>query len=820
MRITKFTLAGIGLLTFSLTSATDPWNQANEMLRQAVKRTDPISNPYSDSGNNDVKDAALYIPMDYYREDQERLYESFWKDEASEWQRTVYSLLTESSDRYDNTDATYTLAQLHLWGDYGFPHNKTLAFRYASRFNEMTKWSNSSILFDLGVMYSTGLFGYIPVDTVKSLLCYQMSASLGNIRAKNALAYKYYSGHSVPRDCSKALLLYKEIADEIRDSFSDEEWNVRFPYIETYNVRIPDFSDGLLGKDLSSMDLTTKRVASARPDITSSFLTQMNGGQIVLKFGSRASGGAFSTEDDESEDRLVDIYYTAWDDYRGTYTKARDCEASRKLLELTFRAYDADVPYMDNLQKFFYGRCLDLLGHIYFTGEAEGSPNITLAEKYLRRSIEVIEKNSSLRCRSNIDLGLINQYLYNNVTEALRYYKKVSATHSNDGTVEFQLAKLSRKYPEMELGDPFGLMQTAHLLGHCHATYEFATMTEQSMNNRYSCEDSAYLYKKFVEGNEQIMAPQLRTAYGELLRGNAEVALWGYALAAEQGFEPAQVSAAYILYQLPCNFEEPPRTLPERKQMAISYYIRAFKQDNVDAGVVAGDIFYRMGNYSKALSAYQSAALKFSPQAIWNLGYMYEHGLGTEVDFHLAKRYYDQALEHNSKLYLAVKLSVLKLRLKSWLTWVTNGRLKYGRIDDDDIVNDSDSWFERIIKSFKKANRENSGIPISNDAQSNGRGVPAQRQRQTQQEQRQQRQQQDAEQEQLHVTIWDRLENLGIQPEDLMTIAFVLFIFLFSLIIRTLAARRGWNVRNNNGMRIQINGQRPRGNFDIQVLAI
>lgn len=814
MKLTGIVLAGIELLAIPQVVATDPWSEANEMLRQAVKKTDPTSSPYLNDRNNELsKEAVFYIPMDYYRDIQERQYEHFWEEEASEWQKTVYSLLKQSSDEYKNPDATYTLAQLHLWGHYDFPHNKTLAFEYADKFNELTNWSNSSILFDLAVMHSTGIFGYIPVDTVKALLCFQISASLGDIRAKNALAYKYYSGNNVPRDCSKGLLLYKEVADEIRASFSDEEWNIRFPYIETYNIRIPDFSDGLLGKGLSSMELTTKRVASARPDITSSLLTQMNGGHVVLKFGSGTSGGAFSNDDDESEDRLVDIFYTAWDDYKGTYAKPRDCETSRKLLEMTYEAYDADVSYMDNLQKFFYGRCLDLLGHIYFTGEAQGTPNISLAEKYLKRSVEVIEKHSSVRCRSNIDLGLINQYIHRNLTEAIRYYKRVRNSHGNDGTVDFQLAKLTQEHPELELGDPFVHMQTAYLLGHSLSIYEFAKMTEQSANERYSCEDSAHLYKKFVEVNEGIMAPQLRIAYGELLRGNTEVALWAYAQAAEQGFEPAQISAAYLLYQIPRIFEDPPRTLPERRQMAISYYIRAFKQDNVDAGVVAGDIFYQMGNYSKAVSAYQSASLKFSPQAIWNLGYMYEHGLGTEVDFHLAKRYYDQVLEHNSKLYLSVKLSVLKLRIKSWLTWITNGKLKYGQMEDDDNIGERDSWFKKLIKSFKKAGRENSGIPAGAKSEDAARTAPAHRQTQNQQQQQQQNQ------EQGQTTYWDRLESLGLQLEDLMTIAFVLFILLFSLVIRTLATRRGWNVRNN-GMRIQINGQRPRGNLDIQIFAI
>lgn len=809
MRITK--VLSIGLALVHLASATDPWDQAKEMLRQAVKRTDPIGGSVKGEGSHwEHRDAALYIPMDYYKEEEERRYTLFWNEKATEWQRTVYNLLVESSNQYDNAEATYALAQLHLWGDYDFPHNKTLAFKYADKFNNLTRWTNSSILFDLAVMHSTGLFGEIPVEPLKAVLCYQRAASLGDIRAKNALAYKYYTGSNVPRDCNRALLLYREIADEIRDSFADEEWNVYFPYVESFNVRIPDFSDGLLGKGISLMALSTKRMASARPDITSSFLTRMNGGQIILNFGSGSNGAAFANDDDESDDRLVDIYYTAWDEYKGTYTKNRNCDAARRLLEVTFTAYDSQVPYMDNLQRFFYARCLDLLGHIYFTGEAQESQNIALAEKYLQRSIEVIGKSSSVRCRSNIDLGLINQYVYGNETEAIRYYKRMGSSHSNDGTVEFQLAKLSKKYPALHLGDPFTLMQTAYLRGHSPSIYEFAVMTEQSINNRYSCEDTTYYLKRFAEENELILAPQLRIAYGELLRGNAEVALWAYAQAAEQGFEAAQVSAAYILYQLPFNFEDPPRTIPERKLMAISYYIRAFKQDNVDAGVVAGNIFYDMGNYTKAMSMYQSASLKFSPQAIWNLGYMYEHGLGTDVDFHLAKRYYDQVLEHNPKHYLSVKLSVLKLRLKSWLTWLTGGRLKYGTIEEDDRTNSmAESWFSKLTSSFKKAGRENSGLPRDSESSRESRTTEAQEQQQ------QQQQQQESDED----SIWDTLESFGLQIEDLMTIGFVLFIFLFSLVIRTLAARRGWNVRNN-GMRIQINGQRPRGNFDIQVFAI
>ncbi|AQZ12096.1 HRD3 (YLR207W) [Zygosaccharomyces parabailii] len=788
--------------------AEDPWPEAQKLLNNSIKRSDPIiSSSNAFLFDYEMEENHLYIPADYSVEREELNYAQYWDSQATEWARVIYKFLTESSDHFNNPNATYVLAQMHLWSDYGIPHNKSLAYKYLNKYNELTDFSDANALFDLAVMHCTGFFGTIPVDPVKGLLFYQKSASLGDIRAKQALAYRYFAGINVPRDCNKALLLYREVADEVRNSYTDEQWNIMFPYVESYSVRIPDFSEGLLGRTLSSMALSTKRMATARPDITSSFLTKMNGGHVVLQFGlGNGGGGAFAPNTDEdSDDRLVDIFFTAWDDYKGTYAKGRNCERARRLLEFAYKEYDSELSILDDIQRFFYGKCLDLLGHLYFTGEGLDAPNIELAEKYLKRSDKVIE-SSQARSRSNIDLGIIQQFYYNNDTAAIRYYKRIVDSKTNNGIVNFQLANLTKKYPHLKLGDPFALMHTAYLRGYVPAIYEYARMTEQGINKRYNCEDTAYLFKSFIEEDEVVVAPHLKTAYAELLKGNSEVALWAYAQAAEQGIETALVSAAYLLYQLPYNFEEPQKTLPERMMMAIVYYTRAFKQDNLDAGVVAGDIYYLAGNYTSALSMYQSASLKFAPQAIWDLGYMYEHGLGVEKDFHLAKRYYDQVLEHNPKLYFAVKLSVWKLKLKSWLAWITAGKVNGWRKDDEHTVkNSSQPWYRQIVKSFQKAGRENSG-GISEDLRYSQNQQPQHRE----QHQRQQQQQQSA-----FSSIWERIESLGLQMEDLVSIAFVLLIFLFSLAIRIIAARRGWNL---NDMRFQVNG--IGGNFEFQVIAI
>ena len=76
----------------------------------------------------------------------------------------------------------------------------------------------------------------------------------------------------------------------------------------------------------------------------------------------------------------------------------------------------------------------------------------------------------------------------------------------------------------------------------------------------------------------------------------------------------------------------------------------------------------------KAASCYQSAAeIHQSAQAAWNLGWMHENGVGVEQDFHLAARFYVQALDTNSESYLPVKLSLTKLHFRDWWNQLTRG---------------------------------------------------------------------------------------------------------------------------------------------------
>lgn len=819
-------LFALSVQAFDTESKLDSsWIQAQRLMSEMTKQVNPISNP--SLYLRDSYGIGFTVPIDYIPDYEIYKFNMFWQNEATTRQKELYDLLRDSADNHDNIEATYTLMNNFLFQDYDFPHNKGLAFHYIDKFNNLTNFKNSTTLLHQGIMYLTGFLGEIPIDESKGLVLIQQSASLGNIQAKQTLAYKYLYGINVPRDVEKSMLLYHDIAHNLKaNHYSESGWDILAPYIESYNLRLPDFNGGLLDPELTQMSISTQRKRSRRPDITSSVLTKMGSGNIVLQFGdiSESSPFAVGIEDEDSSDQLVDIFYVAWDEFKGTYAKERNCTRSRELLEFIYNGYLEDVPYMDNLQKFFFCNALDLLGHLYFTGEGlKGQKDINISRYFLEMSADLLEEPpSTITSRANIDLGLISQFYFQNVTKALEYYKKAVHLRSNNGIVEYQLSRLSQEHPELKLGDPMVLMNTAGMKGYIPAKFEFAKMVEKAPKTKFDASNIAGMYKKFVEDNEDVVAPHLKDAFSQLLTGNSEAALWYYTLAAEQGFEMAQVSAASLLYQLPFKDEELPITPRERQVLAVTYYTRAFEQDNIDAGVVAGDVYYNMGDYDKAFKMYQNAAMKQSPQALWNVGYMYENGLGIVKDYHLARRYYDQVYESNHKFLFASRVTILKLELKQWLEWMNNGKDTFWRRRWHKLCFNV-MRVKNYIQSWFKPKRQQHKVVIQNESQDNEsiyQAITRTVNRHVE------------DKEERMTTGEDSFSFLGFTREDLYGMIFMLIVFVVIIIMRRLGVRGEWNVVING---VQINGgarpqegnaqpvqeqQNPWGNFDVQFFAI
>ena len=109
-------------------------------------------------------------------------------------------------------------------------------------------------------------------------------------------------------------------------------------------------------------------------------------------------------------------------------------------------------------------------------------------------------------------------------------------------------------------------------------------------------------------------------------------------------------------------------TKSDSLRRALVYWNRAASQGYHIARLKLGDYYYygrgTAVDYQQAASHYKYASdVSHNPQAMFNLAYMHENGLGLRKDMHLAKRFYDMASETSGEAHVPVALALLKLNV-------------------------------------------------------------------------------------------------------------------------------------------------------------
>jgi len=164
-------------------------------------------------------------------------------------------------------------------------------------------------------------------------------------------------------------------------------------------------------------------------------------------------------------------------------------------------------------------------------------------------------------------------------------------------------------------------------------------------------------------GDMQIMLQ----GYEAFMDGDYEPALLHYLQSAEMGSELGQSNAAWMLTH-GYGYEG-----EHAAQLAITLYQRAAAQGNHEALLQIGDSYYYgrgvPTDWSHAAQVYAEASKHRVAQASHNLGFMHEYGAGLPQDLHLAKRYYDKALEAQPDAFVPVFLALCGLWVHSrWLS--------------------------------------------------------------------------------------------------------------------------------------------------------
>ncbi|XP_032478412.1 protein sel-1 homolog 1 isoform X5 [Phocoena sinus] len=182
---------------------------------------------------------------------------------------------------------------------------------------------------------------------------------------------------------------------------------------------------------------------------------------------------------------------------------------------------------------------------------------------------------------------------------------------------------------------------------------------------------------------------RLMTAYNSYKDGDYNAAVIQYLLLAEQGYEVAQSNAAFILDQREATIVGENETYPR----ALLHWNRAASQGYTVARIKLGDYhFYGFGtdvDYETAFIHYRLASeQQHSAQAMFNLGYMHEKGLGIKQDIHLAKRFYDMAAEASPDAQVPVFLALCKLGIVYFLQYIreTNLRDLFTQLDMDQLL--------------------------------------------------------------------------------------------------------------------------------------
>ena len=571
--------------------------------------------------------------------------------------------LLEEAARHHDADATFLLAEMNFYGNFTHPRNYREAFR---RYHDLSSQTgNSSAQHMLGFMYATGIGGAVERDQARALLYHTFAAKGGSIRSEMTVAFRHHSGIGTQRNCDAAAFHYKKVADKaIEFSRSGPPGGIGL-LRDTY--RLADEEGGVYGE-----------------------------GASVTSAGVNANKGGPNSDSHASFDDVLEYLdlMSRKGDLKATFSLGRLHYEGSRALNRNFKK--AKAYFMIVAKKYWArdGRIITggpggiekvaskaagYIGRMFL--RAEGTEqSLEKALTWFRRGLA----NGDALCQYELGLMYLKGYgVPPDVLKATDYFK--AAADQDFASAQVNLGKLFLDQGDVRTGIRYFELAARH--GHIEAFYYLAELSNQGIGRDRSCGIATAYYKIVSEKAEEVHT-SIEEANQAYENGDLVTALVDYMMAAEQGYENGQANVAYLLDEhksiLPLNSLLPwtkrrPRLL-RNAALALIYWTRSAKQSNIDSMVKMGD--YYLGGWGtnldkeRAALCYQTAAeFQQSAQALWNLGWMHENGIGVEQDFHLAKRFYDQALETNQEAYLPVKLSLLKLRMRSFWNTITNGHV-------------------------------------------------------------------------------------------------------------------------------------------------
>ncbi|XP_019947463.2 protein sel-1 homolog 1 [Paralichthys olivaceus] len=479
----------------------------------------------------------------------------------------------------------------------------------------------------LGFLYAAGLG--VNSSQAKALVYYTFGALGGNLVAHMILGYRYWGGVGVPQSCESALTHYRLVANQVASDVSLTGGSAVQRIRLLDEVENPGSTSGMLEEDL----IQYYQFLAEKGDVQA----QVGLGQLHLHGG-------------------------------------RGVEQNHQ------RAYD----YFNQAANAGNTHAMAFLGKMYSEGSEFLPQNNETALQYFKKASDLGNPVGQS--------GLGMAYLYGrgvpvNYELALKYFQKAAEQGWVDGQLQLGTMYYNGIGVKRDYKQALKFFNLASQAGHILAFYNLAQMHATGTGVMRSCHTAVELFKNVCERGR--WSERLMTAYGSFKEGESDAALVQYLLLAEQGYEVAQSNVAFILDQKGIQIFSDNETYPR----ALLHWTRAAAQGYTVARIKLGDYhFYGYGtdvDYETAVIHYRLASeQQHSAQAMFNLGYMHEKGLGIKQDIHLAKRFYDMAAEASPDAQVPVFLALCKLGLIYTLQYLQDFNLKelISQVDLDQLL--------------------------------------------------------------------------------------------------------------------------------------
>ena len=580
--------------------------------------------------------------------------------------------------QFDDPDAIFLLAEMNFHGNFSQPRDFQQAFRWYMDLASLD--GNHTAQNMVGVMYSTGLGGAVKRDQAKALLYHTFAADQGNVRSELTVGFRYYIGIGAPKACDKACHYYKRAADRAMSFWQGGPPGGLSMIKNSY--KWSDDDGGFYGEGASA--------SSAGANAQDHLLTMED---LLDIWEMKERQGDYTAVLNQG------IHY-----YSGNRGYRRNMHIARKKFLKIGKVYwtkDGKVSSKAprGIEKVA-GKAAAYLGRMALRGEGV-TQNFETAAMWLKRGIAEGEAYAQYH------LGLMHRDGLGVAKDGMRAATLLkAAAEQNLNVAQSALGVLFLDQGDIETASRYFVL--AANAGVMEAFYYLAELSNKGIGRERNC-GLAVAYYKIVAERVEMMHSSFVEANAAYAAGDLDRALIASIMAAEQGYEAAQANVAYLLDDKasPLAFLNPARLfayfntqdkntksarLFNDPELALIYFTRSARQNNADSLVKMGD-YYLAGipssesipaisssytrtthppepppdsdslfttpstlnlthpNPAKASQCYTHAAESHhSAQSMWNLGWMHENGIGpVPQDFHMAKRYYDLALELNKE---------------------------------------------------------------------------------------------------------------------------------------------------------------------------